>query len=64
MENNVGKTDKIIRYIIGVIIIVLGIVYSSWWGIIGLIPILTAAFGKCLLYKSFNFSTRKTKNDK
>jgi hypothetical protein len=47
---NVGKTDKIIRVIIGVVILGLGYAFHSWLGIIGIVPILTAVFGRCGLY--------------
>jgi hypothetical protein len=54
---NVGKTDKIIRWIIGIIIASLGLYYKSWWGLLAIIPILTAIFGFCALYIPFKMST-------
>ena len=59
MKKNVGSTDKILRYILGILIIALGLVYNSWWGIIGLVPIFTAAMGWCPLYALFKTSTNK-----
>jgi len=50
MKCNVGKTDKIIRWIIGIVIVALGLYYKSWWGLLAIIPILTALFGFCALY--------------
>ncbi len=61
MKKNIGKTDKIIRVIIGVVIIALGIVYQSWWGLIGFVPLITALISWCPLYVPFKMSTRKTK---
>ena len=61
MKANVGTVDKIVRVIIGAVIIVLGIVYKSWWGVIGLIPILTALFGYCGLYSILGMSTCKSR---
>lgn len=58
MEKNVGKSDKTIRYILGVVIIGAGIMFNSWWGIIGIIPIFTAAIGWCPLYKILGTSTK------
>lgn len=55
---NVGKTDKIIRIIAGVAIITLGIVYQSWWGLIGIIPFTTAFLNFCPLYLPFKISTK------
>ncbi|MBP7496070.1 MAG: DUF2892 domain-containing protein [Bacteroidales bacterium] len=57
MKCNIGKTDKIIRWIIGIVIIALGLYFRSWWGLIGLIPILTAIFGFCGLYTLLKINT-------
>ncbi len=54
-----GNTDRIIRIIVGVIVIVLGIFFKSWWGAIGLIPLATSLIGWCPLYAPFKFSTMK-----
>ncbi len=59
MNNNVGSADKIIRIIIGLVIGGLGIYFQSWWGLIGLIPILTAIFGFCPLYSIIKVNTCK-----
>jgi Protein of unknown function (DUF2892). len=56
---NVGKIDKSIRLIIGVVIAVLGLYYQSWWGLLAIIPILTAIFGFCALYIPFKINTCK-----
>ncbi len=50
---NVGSTDKVIRYIIGVALLSLLFIIPSnlkFLGFIGLVPILTAAFSFCPLY--------------
>jgi hypothetical protein len=57
MKCNVGKTDKIIRYVIGAVIIIAGFVLNSWLGLIGLIPIATAIFGWCPLYIPLGINT-------
>ena len=57
MKKNVGKTDKTIRIILGVLIGAVGIYFESWWGLIGLIPLLTGIFGICCLYSLFGIST-------
>ncbi|MBW1678756.1 MAG: DUF2892 domain-containing protein, partial [Deltaproteobacteria bacterium] len=36
MKRNVGKVDQVVRVIIGIVIVVLGICFKSWWGVIGL----------------------------
>ena len=62
MKCNVGKGDKIFRVIVGIVIILLGFYYKSWWGAIGLIPLSTAALGWCPIYLPFGISTCKTKS--
>jgi len=61
MNRNTGTTDRIIRIIIGAAICIAGIVYKNWWGLIGLIPLLTAAAGYCPLYTLFGISTCKNR---
>lgn len=57
MTCNVGKTDRIIRVILGAGIIAAGVYFQSWWGAIGVIPLLTAAIGWCPAYLPFKIST-------
>jgi len=61
MKCNVGKTDRTLRIIAGLIIIGLGITYQSWWGLIGVVPLITASLGWCPLYIPIGFSSCKTK---
>ena len=63
MKRNVGKTDRIIRITAGIIIIALGIIFESWLGLFGIIPIVTAITGACGLYLPFGINTRKDKAD-
>lgn len=64
MKKNVGGADRIIRFIIGAIIIVWGIVAQSWWGLIGIVPIFTATINWCPLYLPFGISTCKIDTEK
>lgn len=57
MKCNVGKTDKIIRVILGLAIGGLGVYFQSWWGLIGLVPILTVVASWCPLYFPFGITT-------
>lgn len=61
MVKNVGSTDKVIRYILGIAIIAAGFFYQSWWGLVGLVPILTAAIGFCPAFLPFGISTVEKK---
>lgn len=63
MIKNMGSVDRIIRAIIGLAIIALGIVFQSWWGLIGIIPLLTTFMGSCPLYMPLKISTIKKKED-
>ena len=59
MKTNVGSTDKIIRILLGIVIMAAGYFYSSWLGLIGIIPVLTVFMGFCPLYSIFGISTCK-----
>ena len=57
MKINVGNADKTIRIVLGIVIIALGFYYESYWGAIGLIPLITGIIGTCPIYSLFNLST-------
>ena len=52
-----------IRIIIGLVIIAVGVYYKSWWGAIGIIPLITAAMGWCMAYVPFGISTCEEKQE-
>lgn len=57
MKCNVGKTDKMFRIILGVTIILAGVYFQSWWGAVGIVPIVTGFIRWCPAYLPFGFST-------
>ncbi|NPD47800.1 MULTISPECIES: DUF2892 domain-containing protein [unclassified Lentimicrobium] len=59
MKKNVGNIDKILRIIIGVLLLAAGYQYECWLGLIGIVPIVTAFVNVCPLYLPFGISTRK-----
>jgi len=59
MEPNIGKIDRLVRGIVGVLIILAGIYFKSWWGAIGLIPLITALLRYCPLYIPLKINTYK-----
>ena len=59
MKENVGTVDRLIRIAVGIVIIGLGAYYESWWGLIGIIPLATAATGRCGAYLPFGIRTNK-----
>ena len=64
MKCNVGKTDKIIRIILGLVIIALGFIYETWWGLVGLIPLITGLVNWCPIYHACKISTADKEKDK
>ncbi len=60
MRCNVGTTDRVLRIVLGLVIIVAGLYFQSWWGLIGLIPLLTGVLRLCPLYSVLGLSTCKT----
>ena len=59
MTKNVGRRERVIRLILGIAIFVTGLLYNSCWGLIGLIPIITASIGFCPLWSALGISTVK-----
>lgn len=63
MSQNVGSVDRILRIILGLVLIAYAIpVWFSpsgwnWVGWIGVVPILTALFGTCPAYSILGIST-------
>ncbi|MEP6826751.1 MAG: DUF2892 domain-containing protein [Aestuariivirga sp.] len=60
MTSNVGSYDRVARIVLGVALLTFAL-YSghqyAWIGYIGIVPILTAAFGICPLYSILGVST-------
>lgn len=59
MKTNVGSVDRIVRLVLGVVIILLGIYFKSWWGIIGIVPVITGLLNFCPAYSLIGVSTKK-----
>ncbi len=59
MKHNMGNTDRIIRVILGVAIILAGLYFQTWLGALGAILLVTAAIGWCPLYAPFHISTKR-----
>jgi len=63
MHVNVGTADKMIRVVIGLGLLGFALLSDSparWWGLVGVVPLLTAAMGSCPLYTLLGFSTCPT----
>ncbi|MCJ7630233.1 MAG: DUF2892 domain-containing protein [Longimicrobiales bacterium] len=57
MTCNMGKGDRIIRGILGVVILGGGLVFQSWWGLVGLVFLITAIVAWCPAYVPFKINT-------
>ncbi|WP_319513777.1 DUF2892 domain-containing protein [uncultured Cohaesibacter sp.] len=58
MTVNVGKLDRVIRVIVGVVL--LAIVFigpQTLWGLLGIIPLATGLFRFCPLYTLIGFNS-------
>jgi hypothetical protein len=57
MKPNVGSLDRTVRYLAGFAILGAGYYFRNWWGLVGLLPILTATIRFCPAYLPFGLST-------
>jgi Protein of unknown function (DUF2892) len=58
MKTNVGGIDRILRIVLGLVLIGLAATGSvGVWGWIGVVPLATAALGFCPLYTVLGFSS-------
>ena len=59
MHQNVGGIDQILRIVLGVVICTIGVIYNNWWGMVGLIPLVTETMSWCPLYNLVVLSSLK-----
>ncbi len=60
MTPNIGTIDRVIRIIVGIALLSLVFLLEGkarWWGLFGLIPLLTAFTGYCLPYHWLGIDT-------
>ena len=65
MERNVGFPDRFVRIVLGAVMLLAVYLVDNklrWLGLIGIVPIATAAMGWCPLYTLFGMRTCKPKN--
>jgi hypothetical protein len=64
MNKNVGGVDRILRVVVGLLLIALAATGTvGAWGYVGIVPILTGAIGWCPAYLPFGFSSCKTRSE-
>jgi len=66
MKKNVGTADRIFRITLGLILLSLVFIGpKTWWGLIGIIPLVTGFLKSCPVYLAFGINTcRLPKQDK
>jgi hypothetical protein len=60
MKANVGGIDRLLRIVVGLALLATIALLEGnarWLGLIGIVPLLTAAFGYCPLYTLLGFSS-------
>ena len=64
MNKNVGGFDRILRVVVGVVLVALAATGTvGAWGFVGIVPIFTGAIGWCPAYLPFGFNTCKTRSE-
>lgn len=63
MKHNVGGLDRTLRIIVGAVLVVIGAVFLSWWGVLGLVLLFTGLLNWCPLYLPFGISTCHTEKE-
>jgi len=60
MQANVGGIDKVLRIVVGVVLVASAATgFIGVWGWIGVVPLLTGLFNFCPLYTMFGIKTCK-----
>lgn len=59
MKTNVGSTDRVFRIVIGLGIAIGGIIFESYWGLIGVAVLATGVYRFSLIYSLLNMNTNK-----
>lgn len=58
MKSNVGGLDRILRIVVGIVLIALAVTGTvGVWGWIGVVPLLTGLIGWCPAYPLLGIST-------
>lgn len=64
MKLNVGGLDRVLRIVVGLVLIGLALTgVVGWWGFIGVMPLLTGLFRTCPAYSLMGVNTCPLKKD-
>ena len=62
MKANVGGIDRIVRIVIGAVILAWGAYAQNWWGLVGAVPLLTGLMSWCPPYNVLGISSCAVKS--
>jgi hypothetical protein len=60
MKLNIGDTERVLRIVVGLLLLAAVLLAEGgarWLGLVGIVPLLTGAFGYCPLYAVLRFNT-------
>lgn len=60
MKANVGGVDRVLRIAAGIALLLAVVLVEGpmrWWGLVGIVPLLTGTFRFCPAYLPFGLST-------
>jgi len=64
MQQNLSKTDRMVRLILGVMVLGVGGYSRSWWGLLGVLLLVNSVMGVCGFYRLCGISTHKGSRSK
>lgn len=63
MSRNEGTIDRVLRVVLGLVLLSLVFVGpQTLWGLIGIVPLVTGLVGSCPIYSIFGISTCAIRN--
>lgn len=61
MKANLGQIDRVLRIVLGLVLIALSLTGTvGWWGWLGIVPLVTGLMKFCPIYRLFGLNTCKT----
>jgi hypothetical protein len=58
MRTNTGTWDRVVRILLGTTLLTLTMIGPrTWWGLLGIVPLVTGVSGVCPLYRVFGIDT-------
>jgi hypothetical protein len=57
MQENVGLIDRMIRFVVAIVFIIVGFTVSPWWFIVAAVALITGLMGWCGLYVLLGINT-------